>query len=222
MTLAVKVALNPNTTNQPTKNFQERKRCWIPLFSPFSHNVFFPTKCFSYRFVESRYCLVKFNALSHKLVLNISLIYTMKYWYTVKLYPKLKLSVLYTQFGTSWKATMPRWNNIRWKWIDWVCVCVCFCWHARTRQLMHTNVPRTFALRGLVLEQGVRSRRNVCELRRLQKNHIQINVPICPLSYEKKCSICLNDLFHIFPQARWSSSASKLLKNCASLCYGVL
>ena len=35
------------------------------------------------------------------------------------------------------------------------------------------------------------------------------------------CSVCLNHLIQIFPQACRPSSALKLLKNCASLCYGV-
>ena len=38
---------------------------------------------------------------------------------------------------------------------------------------------------------------------------------------KKVCSICLNHLFQIFPQACRPFSASKLLKYCASLCYGI-
>ena len=42
------------------------------------------------------------------------------------------------------------------------------------------------------------------------------------LEHTKKVySMCLNHLFQIFPQASRPASASKLLNNCVSLCYGV-
>ena len=69
--------------------------------------------------------------------------------------------------------------------------------------------------------QGVRSRRKVCESHRLWKNHVQINFPIRPRTYEKSL---LNLFKSSKPNISTSTStmlASKLLKICVRLFYSV-